>query len=120
MGGILARRPGIGIQQIEQARSAVWDYSIAKNELTNLNLLSWTYNSTTKVGKGYITNVLDVPISGTNIVVATNFVTVKTAEPDRPGQRAGADGDRGHGLAVPDRQRHAPVYQSHRELLWAG
>ena len=67
----------IGIQQIEQARSAVWDYSINKNELTNLNLLSWTYNATTQVGTGYTTNVLDVPVSGTNIVVVTNFVTVK-------------------------------------------
>lgn len=67
----------IGIQQIEQARSGVWDYSISKNELTNLNLLSWSYNSTTKVGTGYTTNVLDVPVSGTNITVATNFVTVK-------------------------------------------
>jgi hypothetical protein len=67
----------IGIQQIEQARSGVWDYSINKNELTNLNLLSWTYNATSKVGKGYTTNVLDVPISGTNAVIATNFVTVK-------------------------------------------
>jgi prepilin-type N-terminal cleavage/methylation domain-containing protein len=67
----------IGIQQIEQARSAVWDYSINKNELTNLNLLSWTYDATSRVGTGYRTNVLDVPISGTNIVVATNFVTVK-------------------------------------------
>jgi hypothetical protein len=67
----------LSIQQIEQARSAVWDYSIAKNELTNLNLRSWNYNSTTKVGTGYVTNVLDLPISGTNRVVATNFVTVK-------------------------------------------
>jgi prepilin-type N-terminal cleavage/methylation domain-containing protein len=65
----------IGIQQIEQARSAVWDFS--RNELTNLNLLSWSYNATTQVGTGYTTNVLDVPISGTNIVIATNFVTVK-------------------------------------------
>jgi len=67
----------IGIQQIEQARSGVWDYSINKNELTNLNLISWNYNATTKVGTGYSTNVLDLPVSGTNIVVATNFVTVK-------------------------------------------
>jgi prepilin-type N-terminal cleavage/methylation domain-containing protein len=67
----------IGIHQIEQARSAVWDYSISKNELTNLNLLSWTYNTSTKVGTGYTTSVLDLPVSGTNIVVATNFVTVK-------------------------------------------
>jgi hypothetical protein len=67
----------IGIQQIEQARSGVWDYSIGKNELTNLNLIAWNYNSTTKVGTGYTTNVLDVPVSGTNITIATNFVTVK-------------------------------------------
>ncbi len=67
----------IGIQQIEQARSGVWDYSINKNELTNLNLFSWSYNTTTKVGTGYSTNVLDMPISGTNMVMATNYVTVK-------------------------------------------
>jgi prepilin-type N-terminal cleavage/methylation domain-containing protein len=68
----------IGIQQIEQARSGVWDYSINKNELTNLNLVSWSYNATTRVGKGYTTSVLDLPVSGTNFVVVTNFVTVKT------------------------------------------
>jgi prepilin-type N-terminal cleavage/methylation domain-containing protein len=67
----------IGTHQIEQARSAVWDYSISKNELTNLNLLSWTYNTSTKVGTGYATNILDLPISGTNVVVVTNYVTVK-------------------------------------------
>jgi prepilin-type N-terminal cleavage/methylation domain-containing protein len=67
----------IGIQQIEQARSGVWDFSIGKNEITNLNLLSWSYNTTTRVGTGYTTSVLDVPISGTNVVVVTNFVTVK-------------------------------------------
>ena len=66
----------LGILQIEQARSGVWDYSISKNELTNLNLFSWTYNATTKTGTGYSTSVLDLPVSGTNIVVATNFVTV--------------------------------------------
>ncbi len=67
----------IGIHQIEQARSAVWDYSIAKNELTNLNLTSWSYNAGTKVGTGRTTRVLDIPISGTNVIVATNYVTVK-------------------------------------------
>lgn len=67
----------IGIQQIEQARSAVWDYSISKNELTNLSLLSWTYNASTQVGTGYSTNLLSLPVTGTNIVVVTNFVTVK-------------------------------------------
>jgi prepilin-type N-terminal cleavage/methylation domain-containing protein len=67
----------IGIQQIEQARSGVWDSSINKNELTNLNLLSWSYNATTSVGTGYSTNMLDLPVSGTNVVIATNYVTVK-------------------------------------------
>src|ERR1035437_8503854 len=38
----------IGIQQIEQARSAVWDFNT--NQLMNLNLQSWTYNATTQVG----------------------------------------------------------------------
>jgi prepilin-type N-terminal cleavage/methylation domain-containing protein len=66
----------VGVQQIEQARSGVWD-SIAHNELTNLNLRAWNYNATTKVGTGYTTSVLDLPISGTNTVVVTNFVTVK-------------------------------------------
>ena len=66
------------IQQIEQARAGVWDYSIGKNELLSMsNLLSWSYNTTTRVGTGYTTTVLDVPVSGTNFVVVTNFVTVK-------------------------------------------
>ena len=67
----------IGIHQIEQARSAVWDYSIDKNELTNLNLNGWSYNKITRTGKGWTSRVLDIPRSGTNVVVATNFVTVK-------------------------------------------
>jgi prepilin-type N-terminal cleavage/methylation domain-containing protein len=66
-----------GTHQIEQARSGVWDSSIGKNELTNLNLRSWTYNTTTRVGTGYTTNILDLPVAGTNVVVATNFVTVR-------------------------------------------
>lgn len=67
----------LGIQQIEQARSAVWDTSIAKNELTNLNLIAWTYNTATGLGAGYATNVLDLPVAGTNTVIATNYVTLK-------------------------------------------
>ena len=66
-----------GIEQIEQARSGVWDMSIAKNELTNLNLRGWSYNAGTGVGTGYTTNILDLPISGTNVTPVTNFVTVK-------------------------------------------
>jgi prepilin-type N-terminal cleavage/methylation domain-containing protein len=67
----------VGIQQIELARSGVWDYSIGKNELTNLNLLAYNYNTGSKVLTGRTTNVLDLPVSGANVVVVTNFVTVK-------------------------------------------
>ena len=67
----------IGIQQIEQARSAVWDFSISKNELTNMNLLSWSYNTSTRTGSGYTSAILDLPVAGTNVIVATNYVTIK-------------------------------------------
>jgi hypothetical protein len=66
----------LAIQQLEQARSAVWDNSVSKNEMTNLNLLNWTYNAATGVGKGYSWANLDLPISGTNYIQATNYVTV--------------------------------------------
>jgi prepilin-type N-terminal cleavage/methylation domain-containing protein len=67
----------LSVQAIEQARSAVWDYSINKNELTNLNLLGWTYNAGTRTGSGYSWAIMGLPITGTNTVVATNYVTVK-------------------------------------------
>lgn len=67
----------LATQTVEQACSAVWDYSINKNELTNLVLLGATYDAATKTRTGYMTNVLDLPQSGTNVVMATNFVTVK-------------------------------------------
>lgn len=67
----------LAIQQLEQARSAVWDVSVSKNEMTNLNLLNWTYNAATGTGAGYSWTNLDLPIAGTNnIVPATNFVTI--------------------------------------------
>jgi len=66
------------VQTLEQAKACVWDPSINKNELTNLTLMEWTYNANTGVGTGYCTNMLDLPISGTNnVVIATNFVTVQ-------------------------------------------
>jgi len=66
------------VQTLEQAKACVWDLSVGKNELTNLTLMNWTYNASTGVGTGYCTNMLDLPIKGTNnAVVATNFVTVK-------------------------------------------
>lgn len=66
----------LAIQQLEQARSAVWDNTLFKNEMTNLNLLGWTYNTSTRVGKGYSYSLLDLPISGTNYIRATNYVTI--------------------------------------------
>ncbi len=73
----------LAVQQIEQARSAVWDYSTgtSRNELTNLNLTGWTwaYNAGTGVGvgSGYSVATLDLPYSGTNVIQATNFVTLR-------------------------------------------
>ena len=67
----------LAIQQLEQARSGVWEPSGSRNELTNLNLLSRAYDSSTSTMRGYSISILDVPISGTNVVPATNFVTVR-------------------------------------------
>ena len=52
----------LAMQQIEQAKTAVWDKD--HNEFTNLVTLSW--------------GVFDLPINGTNKVYATNYVTVTT------------------------------------------
>lgn len=54
----------LAIQQLEQARSAKWDVmdTPAVNEITNLPAVTWA--------------ALDLPISGTNAVFATNYVSV--------------------------------------------
>ena len=64
---------------LEQARSATWLPSQTSNgnNLTNLNLLAASYNSGTLTYTGYTTNILDVPYSGNNYTMATNFVTVQ-------------------------------------------
>lgn len=69
----------LAVQQIEQARSAIWDYSTGtgRNELTNLNLTNPQYDSATKTATGYSWATLDLPYSGTNTVRATNFVTIR-------------------------------------------
>lgn len=69
----------LAVQQIEQGRSAIWDYSTgtARNELTNLNLINLQYNSGTKTATGYSWATLDLPYSGTNVIRATNFVTIR-------------------------------------------
>ena len=64
----------LSIMSLEQARAAVWDQSLGKNEITNLNLSAWSYSA--GVMQGYSWTNLDLPISGTNAVRATNYVTV--------------------------------------------
>jgi hypothetical protein len=64
---------------LEQARSGTWDPTIPENDVTNmiLNLQGATYTSTNGTCTGYTTGILDVPISGTNTVTATSYVTVQ-------------------------------------------
>jgi type II secretory pathway pseudopilin PulG len=67
------------IQQIEQARAAVWDPAQdgANNQLTNLNLLNANYDNATKKYTGYSWDYLDLPISTNGTpTAATNYVTV--------------------------------------------
>jgi len=73
-------------QQLEQCRSALWDNGVypAVNQLGTLtNLINWQTNAPPAngspyiVGRGYTWADLDVPISGTNWVRATNYVTVR-------------------------------------------
>ena len=67
----------LGLQAVEQARAATWDIAMGNNQLTNITLMSSSWNSSTLTYSGYTTNILDVPIKGTNMVVATNFVTIQ-------------------------------------------
>jgi len=68
----------LSVQCLEQARSAVWDIAMNKNELTNMNLTARSYNTTTLTLTGYTTNILDVPWKGTNYLMATNYMTIQT------------------------------------------
>jgi Tfp pilus assembly protein PilV len=62
----------LAMQPIEQARAAKWDpyASVPINELTNLPART--------------TNILDIPASGTNLVWATNRITVRTVSVNPP------------------------------------
>jgi Tfp pilus assembly protein PilV len=68
-------------ETLEQARSAIWDPAQTNqiNQVTNISVIpsSISYNSSTKTWSGYLTNILDVPFSGTNYTVATNFVSIQ-------------------------------------------
>ncbi len=68
----------LGLQTLEQARCAAWDIATGKNELTNMTLLNRSGDGVSQPMTGYTTNILDVPWKGTNYVVATNYVTIKT------------------------------------------
>lgn len=65
----------LAMQQLEQARSGIWDPTSGRNETTNLNLSGRTVSG--GVVKGYSAAILDLPINGTNVVWATNWVTVQ-------------------------------------------
>lgn len=64
------------IQQLEQARAAVWDLSSENsvNQITQLNLINWNLSGNT--WRGYSWTNIDIPYSGTNFMRATNFVAV--------------------------------------------
>lgn len=64
------------VQQIEQARSAIWETDGANNIL-NIALLNRTTNGTTI--SGHHTNVMDIPYSSgvNNLMIVTNFVTLR-------------------------------------------
>ena len=69
----------IANKELEQARAAVWDGANTNNELLNLNLTGWNYDSATKVGTGRSVAMMDLPVNnGTNGAIwTTNFVTVR-------------------------------------------
>lgn len=63
----------LAMQPIEQSRAARWDPSkaIPLDELVSTNFPTTT-------------NILDVPIAGTNVVYATNQITIRTLSTDPP------------------------------------
>lgn len=64
------------VQQIEQARAAIWETDGANNIL-NIALLARATNGTTITG--HHTNVMDIPYKGgvNDYLVVTNYVTLK-------------------------------------------
>jgi hypothetical protein len=73
----------LSAQSVEQARSAVWDIAVGKNQLTNMingnNVVQSmsSYDSTTLTATIVATNLLDVPWRGTNYTTATNIITIQ-------------------------------------------
>lgn len=83
--GLSLAAQAYGIQQLEQARAALWDVSSTPpvNELTNIsannNFIGWAYASGRY--EGYTWTNIDIPYSGTNYLRATNFVILTTNVP---------------------------------------
>ena len=67
----------LALSMVEQTRSSVWDPVLGINQVTNLNVLTSSYDSVNLIWTGSTTNVLDVPGKGTNYVNATLNVTVQ-------------------------------------------
>jgi len=72
----------LAAKQIEQARSAVWSITQNKNELLTMGLSNWYYNTSTLVGTGYSIATFDLPVSGSNILYATNYVKISMYYPN--------------------------------------
>ena len=68
-----------GMQEVERARSAVWDTSMGTelNNITNLNLLGYQFTGSNQTVRGYSQGILDLPYSGGKVVPVTNYVTIR-------------------------------------------
>jgi hypothetical protein len=71
----------VGVQVLEQVRSATWDPTVNKCEITNMPLLGsslqYSTGSVWTNYSGYLTNILDVPWKANRFVVVTNFVNFR-------------------------------------------
>jgi len=76
--GLSLAAQAYGIQQLEQSRSALWDLQRVPptNEIPSLSMIGWGYSG--GLFRGYTWTNIDIPISGTNFIRATNFVTINT------------------------------------------
>ena len=72
----------LAMQPIEQSRAAKWDpYAVPPvDQITNSPTASFAGTTWTLLA----TNILDIPISGTNIVYATNRTSVRTISTTPP------------------------------------
>jgi len=71
----------MGVQVLERVRSATWDPTVNKCEVTNMPMMGSSLQYSTGTVwtnySGYLTNILDVPWHGNNFVVVTNFVNFR-------------------------------------------